>query len=134
MHLTLAFLGECNGTRTDAAKAAMDSVVFDAFDITVDKMGKFRRDGGDIWWAGARMTDQLSKLHSDLASSLSAAGFGTENRRYEAHITLGREIRSDMMPQDSEPFNETVKKIELMNSERIDGKLTYTKIHERKAM
>ena len=33
LHLTLAFLGECDGKQTSAAKSALDAISFEPFDI-----------------------------------------------------------------------------------------------------
>jgi len=130
IHLTLVFLGECDPA---VAKAAMDSVEFSKFDLIMDHIGRFRRDGGDIWWAGVRACGRLLELHKDLTAAMSAAGIETDMRAYDPHVTLGREIRTDAKPRNIDEFGETVNKIELMRSERIDGTLTYTPIHERRA-
>ena len=52
------------------------------------------------------------------------------NRKYSPHITLGREVVTDDEPWQMEAFGETARRIELMKPERINGKLTYTKIFE----
>jgi len=134
MHITLAFLGECSEAQKDAAAKAMDMVRFNPFSLSVDRTGRFRRDGGDIWWAGVQNSNELSDVHADLISGLNAAGFGTERRRYDPHITLGREVITDAGPRKIEPFGETVSRIELMRSERINGKMVYTAIHEKGAV
>jgi 2'-5' RNA ligase len=54
-----------------------------------------------------------------------------DERRFSPHITLGREIVTDVKPWEIAPLEETVNCIELMKSERINGKLTYTAIYER---
>ena len=61
------------------------------------------------------------------------SGFEMDGRKYHPHITLGREVLTDAAPWMVEPFGETVTSIELLKSERINGKLTYTAIHERQA-
>ena len=130
LHLTLVFLGECDAKQEAAAKAAMDEVNFEPLNVTIDRVGRFRRDGGDIWWAGVRVNEQLLNLHRDLTDKLTAAGFELEKRRYSPHITLGREVVTKELPRKIEPFGETVSAIELMKSERVRGKLTYTAIHK----
>jgi 2'-5' RNA ligase len=131
IHLTLVFLGECDAGQAAAAKAAMDAVSFAPFDVAIDRVGRFRRDGGDIWWAGVRENKLLSNLHGDLTDKLTAAGFYIEKRGFSPHVTLGREVKTKEMPREIEPFGETVSSIELMKSERIGGKLTYTAVHKR---
>jgi len=92
------------------------------------------RDGGDIWWAGLREDKPLMDLQRGLSDNLRAAGFALESRKYSPHITLGREVVTDAKPWRIEPFGETVGAIDLMKSERIRGKLTYTAIHSRRTI
>jgi 2'-5' RNA ligase len=131
LHLTLAFLGECDAKQTAAAKSAMDGIKVAPFAIEIECVGRFKRNGGDIWWAGVRESKPLLSLHNDLTDKLRAAGFILEKRRYSPHITLGREIVTNATPWQIDPFGETVTSIELMKSERINGKLTYTAIYWR---
>ena len=131
LHLTLAFLGECDAEQTAAAKAAMDAAIFDPFDLAIERIGRFKRDGGDIFWAGVRENKALSDLHQKLTSGLRSKGFKLEKHKYSPHITLGRDIVTDVAPHQIEPFGETVSRIDLMKSERINGKLTYTSIYRR---
>ena len=132
LHLTLAFLGECDAKQTAAAKAAMDAVTFELFPVLIDRVGRFKRDGGDIWWAGVQASKPLLDLQSVLSDKLIASGFSLDKRKYSPHITLGREVLTDAEPLQVEPFGETVAGIELMKSERIGGKLTYTAIYEKR--
>jgi len=131
IHLTLAFLGECDDAQAAAAVIAMDSVTFEPFSFAIDCVGRFRRDGGDIWWAGIRQSKELMDLHQQLASALRLNGFNLEKQKYKPHITLGREIKTTAAPYSIAPFGETVSRIELMKSERVSGKLTYTPIYHR---
>ena len=128
IHLTLVFLGECDRMETAAVKSAMDGIAFQPFIIEIDRIGLFRRGGGSIWWAGARKSEQLIDLQRALTNRLISSGFALDTRKYSPHITLGREVLTDAIPRRIPPFGETVTRIELMKSERIDGKLTYTAI------
>ena len=169
LHLTLAFLGECE--QRDAApngrlRRVLESVIFEPFEVTIDRVGRFKRDGGKqrvpaksqdfvgkgamtervsfspsggneqaksiaTWWAGGQESKPLLKLQRDLNDKLVAAGFNLESRKYSPHITLGREVMTDVKPWPIEPFGETVRQIDLMKSERIQGKLTYTAIYHK---
>ena len=133
MHLTLAFLGECDMSMISAAKTALEAVSFEPFSIEIDQIGRFRRNGGDIWWAGIKENSTLSGLHERLSDMLLDAGFVLENRKFNPHITLGREVKTKVVPWNITAFGEEVKSIELMKSERIQGKLTYTAIHRKPA-
>ena len=131
LHLTLAFLGECDSKQTACAESALGAVSFEPFDISVDSVGRFKRDGGDIWWAGLRESNKLLALHRDVTDRLTAVGFTLERRKFNPHITLGREVVTDARPWRIEPFGEMVGVVDLMKSERISGKLTYSSIFRR---
>ena len=133
LHLTLAFLGECNEQQTAAVKSALNTVSFEPFDIAVDSVGRFKRDGGDIWWTGLRESSLLIALQNDLTTKLIKAGFSLDKRKYNPHITIGREVVTDAKPWQIEPFGETVGTIDLMKTERKNGKLTYTAIYGKEA-
>jgi len=133
LHLTLVFIGECDAPQVNAVKAMMDGISFRPFEVTIDRIGRFRRDGGDIWWAGVRDSAHLSDIYNNITKKLTAAGFDPDTRKFSPHITLGREVVTDNVPRNIEPFGETVNKIELMSSERIGGKLTYAPIHKKEA-
>ena len=131
LHLTLAFLGECDTEQTAAVISVLSIVSFEPFDIEVDSIGRFKRDGGDVWWAGLRESKPLIALQRELTEKLIAAGFSPERRKYSPHITLGREVKTDEKPWQIEPFGETISLIDLMKSERVKGKLTYASVYRR---
>jgi len=131
MHLTLVFLGECDPGQTAIVKAVMDKVKFGPFEIAIDSIGKFAREGGDIWWAGARENKALTELQRELTDKLIFEGFDLEKRKYSPHITLGRKVETDEKPWRIEPFGETTYAFELMKSERLNNRMVYTAIHRR---
>ena len=59
LHLTLAFLGESS---LKPAQQALHQLSGPSFAMTVEGVGRFRRDGGDILWAGVRKNPDLSAL------------------------------------------------------------------------
>jgi GrpB-like predicted nucleotidyltransferase (UPF0157 family) len=71
------------------------------------------------------------ELHQKLTAGLKASGFVCEEKKYSPHIMLGREIITKAQPRQTKPFGETVSQIDLMKSERVGGKLTYTSIYRR---
>ncbi len=130
-HLTLAFLGECQSEQTTTVKDAMTSVSFEPFELSVDSIGRFKRPGGDIWWAGIKRCRQLMKLQNDITDALINRGFSLESRPYNPHITLGRQVVTDYKFDFLAPFGETVSIIDLMKSQRVNGELVYTSIFRR---
>jgi len=133
IHLTLTFLGECSGEQTAAAKAALDAVCFEPFTIEIDRVGCFKRGDGDIWWAGVSESKPLLVLQNQLTDKLTDEGFVLDSRKYSPHITLGRRVEGDITGWSIEPFVETVLSVELMKSERIHGKLRYTRVYRKAA-
>jgi len=131
LHLTLVFLGECDAKQISAAKFSLDAINLEPFNITVDCIGRFKRNGGDLWWAGIRENKALTDLQQELTSVLCSHGFKLEKRKYSPHITLARDVVTDIKPWTIEPFSEKVSTIELMKSEHITGKLTYTAMFSR---
>ena len=132
MHLTLAFIGEVSPKKVDKINAIMDTVTFAPFAVTINRLGTFSR--GTLWWAGLREDKPLMDLQYEIVYKLAICGFEMDGRKYNPHITLGREVITNVKPWNIEPFGETVNTIDLMKSEHIGGKLTYTAIHTIKSM
>ncbi|HML38768.1 MAG TPA: RNA 2',3'-cyclic phosphodiesterase [Bacillota bacterium] len=137
LHLTLVFLGEVGEDKVGAVKAAMDQVHGEPFRLAILGFGKFRKNGGDIHWAGAEKSEALLSLREQLAAELEKEGFSLEDRAYSPHLTLGRQVRltapGEMSygPLELARPEMKVSKLSLMKSERIDGKLVYTEIYKR---
>ena len=133
IHLTLVFLGECDGRQTAAIKSVMDETLFSTLTLMPDKVGYFKRDSGNTWWIGLKENQLLSDLQAELTRRLQLKGFMLENRQYVPHVTIGREVKMPAGFVHSEvpkvSFNITT--IELMKSERINGKLTYTSVYSK---
>ena len=135
LHLTLVFIGECSEAQASAIKKVLDDTVFSPFMLSFDTAGCFKREGGDTWWLGLRQSDALLALQAKLSARLGQSGFTLESRKYTPHITLGREVK---MPAGYEPPKIAstefgVTSIELMKSEYINSKLTYTPICSKSA-
>ena len=133
LHLTLVFLGECDVRQTDAVKAVMDNTIFSEFTLMLDKVGYFKRDGGNTWWIGLKGNKLLSDLQTDLSSRLKQNGFILENRKYTPHITIARQVkmRTGFVQPEIPQINFNVTSIELMKSEQINGKLVYTQVYSK---
>lgn len=131
LHLTLAFIGEVNPKKLDKIKAILDTVTVSPFKATIERLGTFSR--GTLWYTGLSEDKPLMILQRETLHKLGLCGFEMDGRKYTPHITLGREVVTDTAPWQIVPFSETVTSIDLMKSERISGKLTYTAIYTKKA-
>lgn len=134
LHLTVEFLGELPPTCIPAIKAALRTLRNPLFELVFDHVGSFQHGGKDLVWIGTRPNPILQELQKDLSFALRQENFILENRPYTPHLTLAREV----VFRDAEsrsrslgkilPISANVKAISLMNSERIDGRLIYTKL------
>ena len=132
LHLTLVFIGECSGKQAEIIKSVMKEINIEPFEIVFDRIGRFKRDGGDIWWVGLGDCKPLLDLQHSLSDKLTAAGFDLDKRAYSPHITIGRKVLTSVKPHSIDRIHEQVSSIDLMKSERINGKLTYTSIFTKK--
>jgi len=135
LHLTLVFLGECDVRQANTVKAVMDDTRFEAFTLSLDKVGRFKRHGGDTWWIGLKANKTLSDLQAALTIRLIQKGFMLEDRQYSPHVTIGREIKlpQGFITPEIPQVSFTIASIELMKSERLNGKLTYTQVYSKSA-
>ena len=137
LHLTLVFLGELSEEKTDIIKTAMNQIKGEPFLLSLSGFGRFKRNSGDIHWAGVDKSEALIMIQKQLIGELEKAGFSPENKEYAHHLTLGREVRLsepsgniyESLPAAKQEM--TVSRISLMKSERIDGKLVYSEIYGR---
>jgi len=138
LHLTVNFIGETK--RLDEVKEAMQHAVRKTkakpFMLTLQGFGRFKREEGDIYWVGVLEDNTLWRIQKELVSDLKEAGFfDIDDREYKPHLTLGRRVRFDKNFDIAEfgagiaPKQMQVRKLSLMQSERIEGKLTYTEIY-----
>ncbi len=126
LHLTLAFIGESNDP--DLAAAAMDAAAVPPFSLAINGLGHF----GDLWWTGVEKNPALTSLAENLQESLQRRGFAVYKRPFKPHITLARHVELRRAPQLRIPRTAmTVRRISLMKSEHIRGKLIYTEIYGR---
>lgn len=139
-HLTLRFIGEINDNEIDKLKNAIDRTAEKnrEFNLELGSLGYFPRKNKKIIWIGiSRGREKLKSLFGDLEENLAKQGFQKEDRELRPHITIGREVKLDsefdIIKQKIfiEPKKIQVEKISLMESTRINGKLTYIPIYTR---
>ena len=104
LHITLAFLGEVEASRVDAATAAADAVSFEAFELALDRTDYWRKPQVFCLTPSA-VPETLEKLAADLAANLQNAGFKLDTRPYRAHLTLARKAAR---PPENVPLEKAV--------------------------
>lgn len=134
-HLTLIFIGETS--RLNEIKAAIGHINAQAFRLTLSGLGTFRRKGSAVYWMGVEKNGALTAVHQQLYGALTDAGFMLEDREFNAHLTLGREVvmRENFdfkaFAESIAPMPVQINKISLMSSERAGGILTYREIYTK---
>ena len=136
LHLTLSFIGETPAEQVPAICLVIEEALLSPvapFTLTFSKAGCFRHSNKELWWVGADRADPflgiLKNIRQRIIDGLSAKGITFDSRPFNAHITLGREIKHEapiVIPEQKITF--PVNRISLMKSERINGVLIYTEI------
>lgn len=94
IHLTLRFLGNTPVDRLDALGSALEAVagIHNPFSLSLDRLGCFpnERRPRVIWVGLDGQVDALRRLKEDLDEALSPLGWEPEDKRFRAHLTLGR--------------------------------------------
>lgn len=139
-HLTLRFIGESSIEEIEDIKRAINETVKSnrPFNITLGKLGCFPRGTKKIIWIGINNGyNELNKLFGKLENNLEKQGFEREKRGLKPHITIAREVR---LLKDFKEICEEIQiqdkiipvtKISLMESTRVDEKLTYRPIYTK---
>jgi 2'-5' RNA ligase len=91
LHITVAFLGDLDPARLDAARSAAPISV-GAFDLTLDVIGVWPQSRV-LWFAGRDVPKALDDLEQRLWAALEERGFAREPRIYRPHLTLARRAR-----------------------------------------
>ncbi|MDR2433805.1 MAG: RNA 2',3'-cyclic phosphodiesterase [Treponema sp.] len=137
LHLTLVFLGETPAGKVPAICSIMTdtqrTLFLHEFTLDFTHTGCFRHSNRELWWIAAEKTDPalgvLAELRRRLTGGLLAEGIAFDNRPFNAHITLGREIKhTSPIVLPGEKITAPINRICLMKSEHIGGVLVYTEI------
>jgi 2'-5' RNA ligase len=133
LHLTLAFLGETPETQLEKLYYILEGIQSSPFSIPFNHTGCFTHSGKELWWIGATKDSPnlplLKAIHAQLLSRLLKEGFPADTRPFNAHITLGREIKHTKPILLTCPeITVQADHISLMKSEHQKTVLTYTEL------
>jgi len=136
LHLTLAFIGEAPEERLTDLRAIIDTINSPSFDVRFNRTGCFTHSRKELWWIGAEQScpgvTSLKSIHDKLIHDLLDAGFHVDQRPFNAHITLAREVRRlDPIVLDCPEIILRVNRVSLVKSENIRRVLTYTELMGR---
>lgn len=88
-HITLQFLGQTSEEQYHCVTAGLPRIRHAPFDVQLDPPGFFDRSG--VFFAGARVSAELTGLQSSVVEATRPCGFIPEDRPYHPHITLARD-------------------------------------------
>ncbi|AQZ93607.1 RNA 2',3'-cyclic phosphodiesterase [Halopseudomonas phragmitis] len=101
LHLTLRFVGEVAAGQVEQVIAALTSLRFRDFTLTVKGMGWFGPPRRPLaLWAGVSPQAPLRRLKQQLDHLLAEAGIGPDRQGYKPHITLARLHGPQPGPED----------------------------------
>ena len=118
-HLTLNFVGETTNAQLNDLLQKLEAINTKPFTLKFNRLDTFR---GDLWYVAAQENNQLTKLNNYLSNS--------NKNRFLAHVTIARRVllKDHVIDKDLEKLTVDVNKISLMESKRIDGRLTYIEV------
>ena len=126
-HLTLVFLGNLPFEAVPAIEQIMHSVHAAPFDLTLSSLGTFKN--GSILWAGVKESPALTDYQRRLAQALHDADFAFGEGEYRPHITLARQVKTDVPALEIPEVTFPARHATLFESTRVNGALTYLPIY-----
>jgi RNA 2',3'-cyclic 3'-phosphodiesterase len=137
LHLTLVFMGETPADKIPLIASVIDKALktpVNPFTLAFSAVGFFKHGNKELWWIGTEVNDPslavLKEIRRRIADGLYSEDVNFDNRPFNPHITLGREIKHAspiIIPKQEIMYPVTC--ISLMKSERVGGVLTYTEIY-----
>ena len=137
LHLTLHFVGESSNEDLPELKAALETAAaaVNPFNIRFTSYGSFRQGKQDLVYAKTKNTGDSLQIISDILKEQLQRG---DMKSFTPHVTLVRRAELNygtlkvLKKQRFDfPLIE-VKSIELMESRKTDGKLSYHTLHSAK--
>ncbi|MBP5356764.1 MAG: RNA 2',3'-cyclic phosphodiesterase [Clostridia bacterium] len=133
LHLTLCFIGEISEKEVPSIKEALTEINLSSFDWQIEKYSYFKMSSKGILTRKIITGREMYDYQKQLIDTLIRKGFSIERRKFFPHITIAREI--DLFKLNFTSLNEGLtfpriitNKVDLMVSERINGKLFYRSI------
>lgn len=115
LHLTLAFLGSVDAKGRACLEQRAEEIRVPSFELVFEQLGFFR---GGTWWVGTeRVPSPLRTLVNALKAAQAACGLSPENREYQAHVTLARDLRRRPPPLSFDPIVWPVRQFALVRSQ-----------------
>ena len=122
LHVTMCFIGEVADSKP--IEDALQTVKFKPFKLGFTEPGNF----GDLIHIGIRGGQGIHNLASDIRKAFDAAGIDYDKKKFTPHMTIVRKAVGRPGKIAVPGVDMMVKKVSLMRSDRVDGKMVYTEI------
>ena len=91
LHLTLAFIGDVDGSAQRRIETALDTVTAPALRVELHGVGHYPPRGAlRVLWTGASPKAELGSLAQAVRRALDRTGFTPERRKFAPHVTIAR--------------------------------------------
>ena len=99
LHLTLAFIGEVDGSAGRRIEEALSRVEAPPVEVELHGLGHFPLRGPPrVLWTGAAPAEALGALAAAVRRALARAGYPPERRKFAPHVTIARFRRPPPAP------------------------------------
>lgn len=122
LHLTLCFIGETKDK--ELIIEALKPIKYKPFKLATADLDNF----SDLLYVGTRGGQAINTLVADIKNALKDAGISFDDQKFVPHVTLVRKATGMSFKQKVPKSEMMVKKISLMKSENVKGKVVYTEI------
>ena len=128
-HLTVQFLGEYPASLLPDLQEVLAgaAVGVPPFPLCFESWGVFGRSR-EILWLGVAAQPDLTRLAGQVAGQLRRRSLPFEDRPYQPHLTIGRQLEPDPLWLGRQPqpaVSMQVERVSLMESVRVGGRLVY---------
>lgn len=128
LHLTLAFVGESNRVKELAGVISESVKGMNPFETSHGGNGNF----GQLYWVGMKKSKEPEFPVSAIRKELALKGFEADSRPFKPHVAIVRELVSEGKPSFTvKEASMRVDSVQLMKSERVGGKLVYSKVFSK---
>jgi|LSQX01.3.fsa_nt_gb 2'-5' RNA ligase len=136
MHITLFFFAKVNAHDFQVLENVLLDFEYESFSVALTHLDFFYRRGGHLSYCAIEKHEKLMDLHAQLKTALLENGIDFDQKKFNPHITLARQIQLNndhdiVLPNvDIEPL--LVNRLILYQSHQVKGVLTYTPLVEVK--
>ena len=95
--MTLVFIGEVGADKVGQIKSAINGIKAEPFQLILKGLGKFKRNGGDIYWVGVEKNDILISINRYLVEELRNMRYQIEIRDFSPHFGIHLEQEDDCL-------------------------------------